>query len=183
MLIDLDGGGISTSGIDSPVEFFDSNGDGVRESSSWTGHHTGDAFLWMDLNGDDAVTPGELFGSGMPLPNGTNATNGFSALAIYDLPQYGGDGNGVINRDDEVWRSLRLWVDRNHDGGSKRKEISRPRKAGIIEFGLDRIFKNTFDGRGNSVMLAGNYKMKIKIQGVPFVGERAMVDIAFIPIH
>jgi hypothetical protein len=183
LLVDLDGGGIRTSDAASPVSFFDVNRDGVREASTWTSGDREDAFLWMDINQNHHSDPGELFGSGMPLPNGSFATNGFAALAAYDHAGAGGDENGIIDRRDLVWHQLRLWVDRNHDGVSQQSETFTPAAAQVIEFGLTRALVHAYDASGNNLMLTGTYKRRLLLHGQPVIGERALVDIAFMPLQ
>jgi len=89
LILDLDGDGIPTTGLEDVVSFFDTNHDGIREASGWTSPYARDAFLWMDINGNGRPDPGELFGAGMPMPEGGYARNGFQALALYDDPEYG----------------------------------------------------------------------------------------------
>lgn len=83
LVLDLDGDGIMTSGIDRPV-LFDLDGDGTSESISWI-EAGDDAFLWLDLQSNGRVDGGqELFGIGTVLPDGTKAPHGFAALAAWD---------------------------------------------------------------------------------------------------
>jgi hypothetical protein len=43
-----------------------------------------------------------------PFPNKTDA-NGWLALAFYDQPSQGGNGDGVLDKRDKVWSKLRVW--------------------------------------------------------------------------
>jgi hypothetical protein len=180
LILDLDGDGILTSGTDSPVRFFDIDYDGVREPSAWTAAGANDAFLWMDVNGSGSVDPGELFGSTMLMANGERAKNGFQALAFYDLPQYGGNGDGEIDRHDEIWERLRLWFDRNHDGLSDAHEIAPLGKYQIEALDLETTHVHSTDAAGNMVMITGYYDRRLVGQGAkPTVVERQLTDIAF----
>jgi hypothetical protein len=114
LILDLDGDGVPTTGLENTVAFFDTNRDGIREASGWTAPYARDAFLWMDMNANGRPDPGELFGAGMPLPGGGYARNGFQALASYDE-----NGDGMITRDDPVLDRVRLWIDFNHDGDAQ----------------------------------------------------------------
>jgi hypothetical protein len=183
LIIDLDGDGVPTTGLENTVAFFDTNRDGVREASGWTAAGERDAFLWMDLDGNGDVDPGELFGAGMPLPDGSGyARNGFQALRAYDLPAFGGNGDGVIDRRDAVWDSLRLWVDSNHDGLSQPHEFSAPGGEHIENFELPAAAVHRTGFNGNVLMFLGWFNVTLHEQGSqPHVEHRRLVDISFIP--
>ena len=102
LVLDLNGDGVRTSGASSPVRF-DMQGDGQKELLTWTDPNTEEGFLWIDRNHDGVVTDGtELFGVGTDLPAGVKAHDGFEALAMYDDPAYGGNGDGVISKGDDI---------------------------------------------------------------------------------
>lgn len=178
ILLDLDGGGIPTSGAEAPVAFFDTNHDGVREAHGWVAAGTEDAFLWMDVDGSGAVDPGELFGSTMLLPSGEYAHNGFQALSAYDE-----NGDGVIDRSDAIWDRLRLWIDRDHDGQSSPHEISTPGSEQIIAFDLHAVKIHTQDDHGNMRMLHSTFTRRIVGDGAkPVEVRHSLDDIVFAPL-
>lgn len=184
LLLDLDGGGIETSSVTNPVLFFDSDRDGRLERSAWTSGRQDDAFLWIDVNANGEAEAGELLGSSMLLPTGEVARNGFQALAVHDQPGFGGDGNGVIDRRDEVWDRLRLWIDRNHDAHSQPGEVSTLGAEKIIELSLERQRTHIIDGNGNSLMLLGSFTKRVLEHGRKSVTvQRQLVDIAFVPVE
>lgn len=77
--------------------------------------------------------------------------NGFESLKIHDT-----DGNGIINKKDKIWGSLKLWKDDNANGLSEPEEIHSLRSKGVdsislkysSRFGLK--FENRARGRERS---------------------------------
>lgn len=82
LIIDMDRNGIATFKIRNGV-FFDLDGNGFKEKAAWL--NSGDALLAIDLNGNGLIDSGfELFGNNTKLDDGSNAGNGFRALAELD---------------------------------------------------------------------------------------------------
>ena len=153
LVLDLNGDGIHTTGLDRAVSFFDINDDGFGDPTGWLLETSEDALLWMDQDNNDVASPREIFGSHMLLPAGGVAFNGFQALEVWDYAELGGDEDGVITKRDEVWKSLRLWIDRNHDGFSQPEEIERLGDRKIEELHLDRQHVHIPFPDGNSLMI------------------------------
>lgn len=96
LIVDLDGDGVETSDIYGNV-FFDHDGNGFAEKTSWVGKD--DGLLVRDLNNNGQIDNGtELFGNNTVLSNGQKATNGFEALADLDS-----NNDGVFNNQDAAW--------------------------------------------------------------------------------
>jgi hypothetical protein len=101
IILNLDDGPYRLSSTDDPVRF-DLDADGIPERISWTAAEARMALLALDRNGNAAIDDGsELFGNHTPLQSGSSASNGFVALAEYDV-----NGDRIINQRDPVWDSL-----------------------------------------------------------------------------
>ena len=78
LILDLDGNGISTVGVNHNI-YFDHDGNGFAENSGWVGKD--DGLLVRDLNNNGQIDDGtELFGNNSVLSSGEKAANGFEAI-------------------------------------------------------------------------------------------------------
>ncbi|HEV7765116.1 MAG TPA: hypothetical protein VGQ76_08955 [Thermoanaerobaculia bacterium] len=174
LILDLNGDGIHTTGLESPVRFWTFGG--AMTDHGWTNPATQEAFLWLNSELDLSIDETELFGSRMPSPTGGPHSNGFQALEKYDTASFGGNGDGRITAADDVWWRLRLWTDHDHDGMADLFEVSLPSMHRIIALNLARVHDHTPYANGNSLMLVGTY---VRRTGFNQYEERAMVDIGF----
>jgi hypothetical protein len=144
LVLDLDG-----DGLDLTLERvrFDLRATGQPQMVTWTGKREG--FLALDLNGDGRITSGrELFGDRSRC-NLDRCADGAAALAVYDEPAKGGNGDGRIDASDTVFGSLKIWVDSNHDGKSQASELNSLRDNGITSLSLQatRLDRKVMGGR------------------------------------
>jgi hypothetical protein len=128
---------------------FDIDGDGSPERIAWTSAGSDEAFLALDRDGSGAIESGlELFGDSSPQLPAADA-NGFRALALFDEPQNGGDGDGWVGPGDEVFDHLLLWRDLDHDGTSTPAELTSATAAGLEGIDLDYLASARQDAHGN----------------------------------
>jgi hypothetical protein len=101
------------------------------------------------------------------MPDGTKARHGYEALAAYDDPAYGGNGDGTITHGDRIWPRLWIWVDRNHDALVTSDENYTLASVGIVAISLawrgsgpDQNYGA--DENGNLHLLKGKYSRRIR---------------------
>jgi hypothetical protein len=121
IILDLNGGGFHLTNAQNGVTF-DISGTGDPVQMGWTAQGTDNGFL--TLPGSDGMVHNgrQLFGNFTPQPP-SPTPNGFAALAVFDDPKNGGNGDGIIDAQDAVFASLRIWIDTNHDGISQPSEL------------------------------------------------------------
>ncbi len=115
---------------------FDLNGDGEPEQIPWIAGKD-DAFLVLDRNGNGLIDDGrELFSHVSP-QQPSRTPNGFQALRMFDDPLNGGNDDGRLNASDEIYGSLRLWLDADRDGRTDTGELVSLASVGLAEVELD----------------------------------------------
>lgn len=138
LVIDLGTPGIELTGVENGVHF-DLDKNGFAEKTAWIGKE--DVFLALDRNGNGFIDDGgELFGDQVVMSNGRLAASGFEALKELDT-----NNDGVINKDDEQFENLRVWVDSDQNGVSAPNELKTLDELGITSISLDHINKDTVD--------------------------------------
>lgn len=159
-MIDVNGNGFDLTNAQNGVLFKGSPNAGPIQTG-WTAANSDDSFLVLDRNQNGSIDDGsELFGNvtPQPIPPPGEIGNGFIALAEFDKVANGGNGDGHINRRDEVFPLLHLWRDVNHNGVSEPSELTPLPESEIRRIELDYRESRREDEHGN------RFKFRAKVR-------------------
>ena len=176
LILDLAGDGLDLTSVFDGV-LFDLRGRGIKRRMGWTARNSDDAWLALDRNGNGAIDDGRELFSDAAEQAPSNEPNGFLALAVFDQPSKGGNGDGRIDAADRGFASLVVWQDRNHDGKSQPAELSALAATGVEWIELDYSASGRHDRNGNYL----RYRAKIggaKGAGIPRWAYDVFVRVA-----
>lgn len=159
ILVDVDGDGIDLTAAAAGVLF--RLNPAFISRLGWTQAGDDDAWLALDRDCDGVIRDGsELFGNFTAQP-ATDTPHGYRALAVFDQPDGGGNGDNRITAADGIFGALRLWTDRNHDGRSSPDELRSLAEAGVESIDLDWRSAAKHDQHGNVF----RYRAKVTTDG------------------
>lgn len=177
IIIDVGGRGFSLTSAQDGV-LFDMAGNGKPIRISWTAAGALNAFLVLDRNHNGVIDSGkELFGNFTPQPQSPEP-NGFLALAEFDKPENGGNGDGIIDEKDAIFASLRLWIDFNHDGKSLPEELFTLPQFGVYSLSLQYKESRRTDQFGNEFRFRSKINLT-EVQVDASKAERVAYDVFF----
>jgi hypothetical protein len=154
IIIDTDGSGFHLTSASDGV-LFDFSGNGNKVQIAWTQQGSTNGWLALDRNSNGAIDSAkELFGNITEQPPSSDP-NGFFALAVFDKPGNGGNGDGVIDVQDAIWPQLLVWIDSNHDGISQANELHHLDDLGIKSISLKYVETRYTDQFGNQFRYRG----------------------------
>jgi hypothetical protein len=144
---------------------------GVKAGSrvNWPESGAPGYFLALLSKGESEISKAsQLFGQN------DSFSNGFESLKIHDS-----DKNGVINKKDKIWTSLKLWKDENSNGLSEKEEIHSLASKGVESLSLTYSARNpkNFDGRARA---RESSKFSYRVKGK--LAEAEILDVWFTPI-
>jgi hypothetical protein len=122
LVLDLNGDGVKLTRLAQSRAYFDLDGDGFANRTSWLNPE--DGFLALDANGNGRIDDiEELFGN----PRQT----GYEELSLLDS-----NTDGVINEKDAAFAALQVWQDKNGDGVTQTGELHTLQQVGIVSISL-----------------------------------------------
>jgi hypothetical protein len=144
------------------------NADGVAHTPSQISWFTSSTMAYITLPDSQGRVLGidQLFGDNTMGPDGNFASNGYEALAKYDSNK-----DGVITSEDVVFKKLRIWQDKNHDGIAQISELRSMRDSNLVaidlhydaNFAEHDIYGNSIKYKSVAKTADGEYKLVFDI--------------------
>ncbi len=106
IILDLDGGGVTTLSASASRSGFDMDGDGIADDTSWMGN--GEGMLFLDRDGDGTLSNAGEFSFVGDLEG---AASDLAGLRAFDS-----NGDGILSSADDRFADFRIWRDGDGDG-------------------------------------------------------------------
>lgn len=126
IILDLDGGGVTTLSAAASRARFDMDGDGWADDTSWMG--SGEGMLFLDRDGNGTVSNAGEFSFINDLEG---ATSDLAGLRAFDS-----NNDGKLSSADGRFAEFGIWRDRNGDGVADKGELVSLAAAGVHSIGL-----------------------------------------------
>lgn len=127
IILDLDGDGSEFVSASESNALFDLDNDGVRDDTSWIG--SGDAFLFLDRNGDGFVSGvGEI----SFVDDVEDAKSDLDGLRAFDT-----NGDNILSSQDDRFSEFGVWQDLDTDGEVDAGETFTLSQAGVVSIDLN----------------------------------------------
>lgn len=135
--IDLDGDGVELIPVGESDVYFDFDGDGIGERTTWTARD--DGFLVFDANNSGTVDAAHEIAFSEWTRDGRTD---LEALRMFDR-----DRDGDLDADDAAadgfeWSQFKIWQDKNSDGVSDDGELYTLEELGIVSLDLTGVEVN-----------------------------------------
>jgi hypothetical protein len=147
IVLDTSGRGFRLTDVEHGVYFRWKSG-GPKFAMSWTDPAGGNGWLVLPSEDGQVHDATNMFSAISPQPKTPNP-NGYIALAVYDLPSEGGNGDGWIDARDKIYSRLRIWIDANQDGEAQPNELHTLDELGVKRIGLRYRLAEKTDQYGN----------------------------------
>ncbi|WP_033073857.1 calcium-binding protein [Sphingopyxis sp. MWB1] len=143
IILDLDGGGVSTLSASISNARYDMDGDGFADDTSWVG--SGEGILFLDRDGNGTLSnAGELSFVG----DVEGAASDLVGLRAFDS-----NGDSMLSSADDRFADFRIWRDGNGNGVVGEGEILSLSGAGVQSLGLAGTAVNTSVALGDVVTI------------------------------
>lgn len=173
LLLDLTGSGVRMTAIDDGV-LFDTDHSGTLKRTGWADRSTG--MLVVDDGTGQIKNVSQMFSEYYAGKVGLGGAagearfkDGFAALASEDS-----NADGVIDQNDPVWSTLRVWVDASHDGKTDAGELKTLAELGITQINVRDTTASHEVRDGNRVLAQGTFTINGNLQealAVDFLGD------------
>ncbi len=126
IILDLDGGGVTTVSAQVGQARYDMDGDGIADMTSWMGR--GEGMLFLDRDGNGTLSNAGEFSF-------VNDVEG-AASDLVGLRAFDSNEDGILSSTDDRFADFRIWRDRNGDATVQDGEILSLGDAGVASLNL-----------------------------------------------